>query len=362
MDTLAQAKDFFMAGLAHYEAGRFEAADRQFSAALSLAPGRASILTNLGATRLKLARFQEAADLLAEAVTQEPGNVEAWGHRATALAELGKHEEALACIDSALALEPAMGVGWSVRGTLLRELGRKADAAQAFRQALAHGADRELTSYYLASLEDGAAPSTPPAGYVESLFDGYADGFEQHLVKVLNYRAPEILVEHLRQQGRTFGHALDLGCGTGLCGLLLRPLSRRLEGVDLSANMVRQAQARGVYDAVRQGDAAQFLRSVDRRYDLIAAADVFIYVGALDAVFEAAAGAMQPGGVFCFSVEKEDAHEFALRSSLRYAHSARYLERLAAAHGFEVEASAEHSIREDQGVPIAGLFYWLVKR
>jgi predicted TPR repeat methyltransferase len=362
MDTLAQAKEFFMAGLAHYQAGRFEAADRQFSAALALAPGRVSILTNLGVTRMKLAKFQEAVDLLGEALQQDPCNVEAWGHRATALAELGKHGDALAAIDRALALHPALGIAWSVRGSVLREMGRTGEAAQAFRKALEHGADRELNSYCLASLEEGAAPPTPPAGYVESLFDGYADGFEQHLVNVLHYRAPEILVDHLRQQGRVFSHALDLGCGTGLCGPLLRPLSRRLEGVDLSANMVRQAQARGAYDEVRQGDAVAFLRSADKRHDLIVAADVFIYVGALDAVFEAAAGAMPAGGVFCFSVEKVATREFALRSSLRYAHSARYLERLAAAHGFDVQACAELPIREDQGAPIAGLFYWLVKR
>jgi SAM-dependent methyltransferase len=36
---------------------------------------------------------------------------------------------------------------------------------------------------------------------------------------------------------------LDAGCGTGLCGPLLRPLARRLVGVDLSPAMVGAARA-----------------------------------------------------------------------------------------------------------------------
>ena len=94
---------------------------------------------------------------------------------------------------------------------------------------------------------------------MESLFDGYADGFEEHLVEVLNYRAPTILVDGLRRMQRQFGCALDLGCGTGLCGVLLKPLSKTLHGVDLSRNMVERAAARGVYDAVAQADVAQYL-------------------------------------------------------------------------------------------------------
>lgn len=69
-----QAKAFFLQGLAHYQADRFEAADRDFGASLSLLPGRPSTLTNLGATRLKLGRPDEAAPLLQEALQQEPDN------------------------------------------------------------------------------------------------------------------------------------------------------------------------------------------------------------------------------------------------------------------------------------------------
>ncbi len=363
MDSnMAQARDFFLAGVGHYEAGRLEDAERQFAASLALLPGRLSTLMNLGATRLKLGKFAEAEQLLSEALQQEPDNVEALGHRATALAEMGQAHEALADVDRLLVLDPSRGSAWSLKGTLLREQGRSAEAAAAYRQAIARGADVELNGYYLAALEGGAAPRTPPAAYVQGLFDGYADGFEEHLVEVLNYRAPEILVARLAQMKRLFERALDLGCGTGLCGVKLKPLAAHIDGVDLSANMVARALERGVYDAVHEADAAEYLGTTGERYDLVVAADVFIYVGALEAVFEGAAHAIRPGGVFCFSVEKETQQELALRPSLRYAHSRGYIERLARESGFDVVEIAEHTIREDQRAAIAGLFAWLVKR
>ena len=357
-----QAKQFFVQGLGHYQAGRIEEAERDFAASLALLPGRPSTLTNLGAARLKLGKFQEAADLLGEALAQEPDNAEALGHRATALAELGQPARALACVERALAVSPALGPAWTLRGSLLKELGRLHEAAAAYEQAIAHGADPELNRYYLAALRGGEVPQAPPRQYVESLFDGYADGFEEHLVEVLNYRAPTVLVEELRRMQRRFDCTLDLGCGTGLCGLQLKPLAKMLHGVDLSGNMVERAAARGVYDSLAQADVAQYLADTRQSYDLVVAADVFIYVGALETVFAGVARVMPPGGVFCFCVEAcEEGPDLALRPSLRYAHSPGYIRKLAERYGFEIGATARHSIREDQGQPIPGWFAWLVR-
>jgi predicted TPR repeat methyltransferase len=357
-----QAKTFFLEGLAHYRAGRFESADRDFSASLALVPGRPSTLTNLGATRLKLGRVEEATALLREALRQEPDNAEALGHLAAALAEAGQHESALEAVTRAVRLSPANGAAWSLRGTLARELGRREEAAAAYRQALAHGADPQLTAYYLAGVaqEESATPAAPPRHYVEQLFDAYAQDFDDHLAGRLQYRAPQILVDGLDVP--RFRAALDLGCGTGLCGPLLRPRAGRLEGVDLSAAMVERARGLGCYDEVTQADIAEFLEGTPHRYDLLVAADVFIYVGALERVFAGAARVLEPGGAFCFSLEAADERQsFALRMSLRYAHSERYIRMLAAQCGFDVQATARHALRIDQGSPVAGLFAWLRK-
>ena len=58
--ALESAKQLFFDGLAAFEAGRFEAAERLFVASLEVVPGRPSTLLNLAATRLKLRRPVEA--------------------------------------------------------------------------------------------------------------------------------------------------------------------------------------------------------------------------------------------------------------------------------------------------------------
>ncbi len=107
----------------------------------------------------------------------------------------------------------------------------------------------------------------------------------------------------------------------------------------------------------------EHLQSIDRRYDLILAGDVFIYLGALDAVFAGAARALASGGLFAFSIERTaDTHDLRLLPSLRYAHSQAYVRRLAQEHGFEWRAAFPAPLREEQQRPIEGLYVYLQAR
>lgn len=285
---------------------------------------------------------------------------EAWFHHGQTLQVLGRAEQALQSYDRALALEPGVASTWSRRGTLLKDLGRLPEAAECFRQALALGGDAELNRYFLASVSDAAQPQAAPRAYVEQLFDSYAAEFDEHLVDKLGYRTPQLLAA-LLPPGRHFAAAMDLGCGTGLMAPLLRPLCGAIDGVDLSSQMLDKARAAGLYRHLWHADVAEQLRAATEPYDLVLAADVFVYVGDLDAVFAAVARVLPPGGVFLFSVEEADAGQsLQLRPSARYAHSQSYVESLAARHGFEVQRADRQTLRHDQGRPIAGLLMRLV--
>src|SRR5205085_2422275 len=115
-----------------------------------------------------------------------------------------------------------------------------------------------------------------------------------------------------------------------------------LAGVDLSPAMIEQARARGVYDILRTGDLVALLRAAGpESFDLLTAADVLIYTGDLSPVFEAAARALRPAGLFAFTVEADTtglaAGRYHLqRATLRYTHAEPYLHHLAAIHGFTV--------------------------
>src|SRR3546814_6752733 len=83
------------------------------------------------------------------------------------------------------------------------------------------------------------------------IFDQFAHDFDEVLAK-LDYQAPKLIegavARWLAGQEASDLDILDAGCGTGLCGLLLKPRARKLTGVDLSPGMIEKAQERGVYD------------------------------------------------------------------------------------------------------------------
>ena len=155
---------------------------------------------------------------------------------------------------------------------------------------------------------------------------------------------------------------MDLGCGTGLCAPLFRGMAGTLVGVDLSPQMLDRARQRKLYDRLVLGEITEELRKKRNAYDLIVSADVFIYVGALEAVFDAATRALRPGGWFAFSIESEEGGDgFVLRASGRYAHSIAYISRLAEAAGLREVHLQKSVLRMDKGQPIDGYIVVLEK-
>jgi predicted TPR repeat methyltransferase len=269
-------------------------------------------------------------------------------------------EDALQAFDRALQEDPGCAPAWSERGSLMRELHQFDEAAGCFEKALALGGDPELNRYYLASVQGGDTPPAPPRRYVEALFDDYAADFQSHVVEKLGYRGFEVLLKPLLDTGRRYGHVLDLGCGTGLCGPLIAPQADTIDGVDVSSAMLEQARRLGVYRELIHADLGEFLAATALRPDLILAADVFIYVGDLAAVFRSARQILEPGGCLAFTVELADqGRDIQLLPSLRYAHSEAYIRRLAEGVRFNSVRISEAPIRHDQTTPIMGLYVYL---
>ena len=155
---------------------------------------------------------------------------------------------------------------------------------------------------------------------------------------------------------------MDLGCGTGLCGPLFRGMARTMVGVDLSPGMLTMASQRKLYDRLVTGDITKELRKYEDTYDLILAADVFIYVGGLDQVFQAISTALKPGGLFALSIEAEvESDDFVLKPTGRYTHSIGYTGRLAEVAGLREVSLDESVLRMDKAQPIDGYIVVLGK-
>ena len=346
-----------MLGVLHGQRDDWAEAERLIARAVEVDPSVAAAHVNLGNARRLLGRRDEALASYERALHLQPGHTRALKGRGLLLWESYRPAESLAVYEELLAVEPDYADGWIMRGACHDRLGRAEEAVASYRKALefTHTSNPDKIRYVLASRGSGDLPDAAPVEYIRDLFDTYARRFDEHLLRQLEYRAPELLLEALRPHlPPTPLDVLDLGCGTGLCGVALRPFARRLTGVDLSSAMLEEAGRKQLYDELAQGELIAWMATHTAAFDLIAATDVFIYIGDLAPVFDAARGALRAKGLLAFSTERAQDAETTLHRSMRYAHSTGYLERLAAAGGWRIEEQRDAVLRREGDHEVTG--------
>ena len=203
---------------------------------------------------------------------------------------------------SVLALDPAHERANFKCASALRQMRRQSEALLYYRRHLEHFPEDEQARFWVGILT-GADVARAPTSHVASLFDCYAHKFESHLIETLQYRTPDVLRDAVMSaadqvgssmdadsacQRKFWGCCLDLGCGTGLMGPLLRECVGSLRGVDLSEKMIAKAREKGLYDELVVDDIERFLRrqaGMKSTCELLVAADVLVYLGDLAPLF-----------------------------------------------------------------------------
>ncbi len=356
------AEAHYNLGVVQATLGRSAEAEQSYRTALGLNPMLVQAANNLANLLCERGAAVDAVSLMRGALSAAPGFAIGWCTLGRSLFRLRQLEPAVEALQRSLTLDATQAAAWENLGEALHLLDRTAAAADAFAHALALDPEAPSLAFKLDTLR-GAQPARPPDAFVSRLFDGMAADFDQWLVEHLDYRLPQQLSRYLPVADGL--DVLDLGCGTGLAAPALRPLARRLEGADLSAKMLEKAAARGLYDALHATSLQALLAREAQAWDLLVAADVFIYVGALEDVFERAGSALRPGGWLLFSIEPiehADPEGFRLQPCGRYAHAVDYLHALASTHGFEVEIDEAIDLRRERATMLPGRVLRLRRR
>lgn len=325
-----------MAAAAYNNLGRMRmsddiaAAERAFRRATELWPEFAQALYNLSQVLIEFGRVVEGVNVCGRAIVLMPKNAPR-EHVGRALIHLGHTQEAIAHYEKWLGEQP----------------------------------DDPVIKHHLAALREPDYADRASDDYVESVFDGFAASFDAKLAQ-LDYHAPERVCEALRDVYPVAAANLDIadaGCGTGLCGPLVKPWAKRLCGFDLSGGMLNGAEARGDYTDLHKAELVAFLSAHSAEFDVVISADTLCYFGRLNDAMQASATAVRPGGHVIFTVEAldNDATPHQLLSSGRYAHSLAHVSAAARGAGLQVLVIRRVALRAEGGRPVIGWLVTLIK-
>ncbi len=362
-----------------------------------LAPEDSRAKATLGLIMIELGQLPDAVACLHDAVQRTPTLGAAWRGLAEAMTRLGDSPAAAAVHDAAIANVPhdaplrlaammaamrernfqrALALGLAARqdgmadacifgllGHAYSKLGRHPEAAEYYQDALRLAPEDPYVRHLVRAA--GMLPGTDsaPLPYLEAVFDGYADNFDQHLTS-LGYRVPGAIrdtLDHLIEQGRitSLGDVLDLGCGTGLVGSFIADLPlTSLTGIDISENMIAKARAKALYTDFAVADIGAYLNATPTRWNVVLGGDVLCYRGALDSLFASAATALRPGGWLICNVEHDPtapAPGWRLEAQGRYAHHADYVRACLANAGLQTIELRPETLRYEGCAPVNGL-------
>jgi predicted TPR repeat methyltransferase len=345
---------------AAYRGGRVGEADVLCRGALRDRPTNADALHLLGKLHLDRGDHAEAIRILIQSLAYSPRNHVAWYDLASAYRASNDLQEAVRSLERAISIQPQFLSAYGQLATLYYALDCADDAAELYKKWASRDPENAEVLHMVAATAGGKPPERCSSAFVRAHFDKLAGTFDKRLVDDLGYRGHAVAVAALasHRSARTgLGSVLDAGCGTGLCGPLLRPYCRKLSGVDLSEHMIEYARRRAVYDELVTEDLFTFMAARPSEFDAIVSSDVFIYVGSLEQPIQSAHHALKSGGLLIITFEAllgPGAEPYRLEFHGRYSHRNFYIRSILTKFGFEILSVVEERIRRELKEDVIG--------
>jgi predicted TPR repeat methyltransferase len=350
-------------GIAYYQQQRLDEAGDCFRQALALRPDYLDALNNLGNVCLAQNKSAAAVGMFLKVLRSRPNDPRTNNNLAVAYRTLHQYPEAIACLQTSLAANATDPATHRNLGFLYHDQEKFPEALSCFEQVLALVPD-DVDARLMVDVLRGTAQLTRlPPEHLVAFYDGFAPRFEKDLVERRGYCSPQWLREALEPAPPPRSlEVLDLGCGTGLCGVQFRNWAATLTGVDLSANMLAQARQRGLYDELIHGDVLAPLQTAEGKYDLIVASDVLLLLGDLEPVMQMAQRGLRPGGRFAFTLETHNGEpDYRLLPVLNFTHSPAYLRKVAEAHRLQVTFMKDVLFPREERPPVPGMVVVLTR-
>lgn len=321
---------YFNKGLVLEKMNRSDEAEQAYRDAIRCDHNFANAYNNLGALLYKTGRVNEALETYRQVFIIDPKHLEACFNLAVVLEDLEEYEEAAGLYFNVLSQKAypeqvhvrlaSLLPKWFAKGK------NEAKEAGRFAQGwVKHFPDHPLARHTLNAFT-GQPDDDTLFSYVQTFYNAFADSYNDKM-KELDCRVPSLIQSMLPAQTNLM--ILDLGCGTGACSSFLKPIAKKLIGVDASARMLEIARQTRDYDVLEQKDILDYLVHAKQKFDLIIAADVFCYMNKLDDIFKEVHQHLKTKGLFLFTVEAApDKADYQITPFGRYLHHKGYIERL----------------------------------
>lgn len=346
-------------GNVYKEIGDLDKAADCYRKVIELVPEHSPALNNLGVVLRNQGEYDQAVMALRKATELAPDNYDFFQNLGNAYRKQGDFKQSAEAFRRSIALQPYQADAYKNLWRTHYVAQEFDEAAEVLRQWLKFDPENPVARHTLAAhTGQGDIPERASNGYVQQTFDKFAGSFDQVLER-LDYQAPELVaraVGNLHRKAAANLAVLDAGCGTGLCGPLLKPYAATLVGVDLSPKMLAKAFGRQVYEELIEAELVAYLEQRSSAFDLIVSADTLVYFGELGPFLRAAKTALSAGGHLVFTLEKgECGLDYKLNIHGRYSHAREYVETALVGADLRLCDIEQVILRKEAGEPVLGL-------